>query len=81
MNKLPGGEWYPICLTHGPNVCKETRAMKVPTGVLVKHSTMFAPSGSVDETMVFIPGNGIKVDDKRPSGYALCLEINNQVED
>lgn len=76
--KFPGGEWYPIhkeAFAHG---FRATEAMKVPGGVMIRES-LKAANGNVGISMLFIPGSGIKADKSRPTEWALCLEIKNEV--
>lgn len=78
--KFPGGEWYPIHTDTIPYGKRQTHAMKVPGGVVLRTTILMDVSNPKHtESTVFIPGSGIKSDKTRPTEWALCLEIKNEV--
>lgn len=78
--KFPGGEWYPINTARIAYGKRETHAMKVPGGVVLRTTILVdGVTSSHTETTVLIPGSGIKSDKSRPTEWALCLEIKNEV--
>lgn len=76
--KFPGGEWYPINKVADATGFRATEAMKVPGGVMIRESYKSA-NYAIALSTLFIPGSGIKSDKTRPTEWALCLEVKNEV--
>lgn len=76
---LSRNTWYLIASKEGGGIIQNTEAMKVPTGVVIRNTTLVNGPNNVSESMVFIPGAGLCKSDKDGFFDVCATSLNEAV--
>lgn len=80
INTLTRNTWYRITSVEGGGIRQITDAMKVPSGVVVRNTTLVLGPNNVSESMTFVENLGIR-QSENPGFYELCSSSTNEAID